>query len=209
MLPTPEALTASQSNRKLSPVTAHTHQAWPALASGPSSPMLPCNSHLPAEVNVTLSQMTGHSALPVSTPLRGTASGQQSTGLGNFIGHLCLVISGERLWFFRPQLYTHKVSLEEETAFGSRELVLPPGVSALMANRNRKRKCLPNQMGRQIQRKKWGSQCLLAKGIDGPFKGRNGWGSLCLSTEGTKGPITENTWFVGAVQAALWVRRGR
>lgn len=112
MLPKPEAQTAPlipQSSIKFIPVTVHTLQTLAAPTSGPTFLMLPHSSLLPAEANNGLPQMTGHSTLFLNTTLKWITRDQQSTVVRNCIEPLCLVISGEFV-FFRPQLHAHTVS---------------------------------------------------------------------------------------------------
>ena len=51
-----------------------------SIGLGPSSPVLPCSSLLPAEVNMELPQMTRHSTPTVTTPLRWRAGDNSQQG---------------------------------------------------------------------------------------------------------------------------------
>lgn len=96
---------------KLNIHTSHSSQTSglgsPALV--PQSPVLSCRTLLPAEAMAAFLLMKGNSTPHFSTLLRWTAD-HRSTGVGNCIQPLCLVIIGELHFFFRPQPYDHIVS---------------------------------------------------------------------------------------------------
>lgn len=146
-----------------------------------STPVLLIASHTAAqsvEMEVTLPQKEGYFTLCISTPLRGqlVILSQQGSKCN---GHLCLMISGEFLWFFRPQLYTHRVSLDEGWHWEPR-LFCFLGDQPLCAyagqtkpNQNKKEAFLTEWEEKQTRHKEGkdggGYQSLTPKGTEGHF----------------------------------------